>query len=185
MHEKTKYFPFLPDKRTIKVEDFSPYMMKNKPEKYEPTEKLIMYQTNKQRSFQHYRDLKFYLRHGIRIVKVHTVYKFKQSPWLSRYIKYSTEQRSKAKTEFEKHFYKLMNNSFYGRTIENIGKRLNLDLIDKSDTHRILNRQSKRYLSMTKLQNMKNLVCIHLIRKVFNLQNLFMLGLVCQIYQNS
>ena len=36
-----------------------------------------------------------------------------------------------------------MNNSFYGKTIENIRKRLNLDLIEKSDTHRILNRQSK------------------------------------------
>ena len=83
--------------------------------------------------------MKFYIRHGIRIVKVHTVYNFKQSPWLATYIKYNTEQRSKAKTEFEKHFYKLMNNSFCGKTIENIRKRLNLDLIDKSDTHRILN----------------------------------------------
>ena len=36
-----------------------------------------------------------------------------------------------------------MNNSFYGKTIENIRKRLNLDLIDKSDIHKILNRQSK------------------------------------------
>ena len=86
--------------------------------------------------------MKFYLRHGSRIVKVHTVYKFEQTPWLAKYIKYKTEQRSKAKTEFEKHFFKLMNNSFYGKTIENI-KRLNLGLIDKSDTHRILNRQSK------------------------------------------
>ena len=142
IHEKTKYFPFLPDKKTIEVDDFSTYMI-NKPEKYKPTEKLIMDQTNKQRYFLHYRDLKFYQRHGIRIVKVHTVYKFKQSPWLAKYIKYNTEQRSKAKTEFEKHFYKLMNNSFYGKTIENIRKRLNLDLIDRSDTHRILNRQSK------------------------------------------
>ena len=87
--------------------------------------------------------MKFYIRHGIRIVKIHTVYKFKQSPCLAKYIKYNTEQRSKAKTEFEKHFYKLMNNTFYGKTIENIRKRLNLDLIDKSDTHRILKRQSK------------------------------------------
>ena len=87
--------------------------------------------------------MKLYIRHGIRIVKVHTVYKFKQSPWLAKYIKYNTKQRSKAKTEFEEHFYKLMNNSFYGKTIENIRKLLNLDLIDKSDTHRILNRQSK------------------------------------------
>ena len=49
IHEKTKYFPFLPDKKTPKVEDFSPYMTTNKPEKYKATEKLIMVQTNKQR----------------------------------------------------------------------------------------------------------------------------------------
>ena len=118
-------------------------MMTNKPEKYKPTEKLIMDQKNKRRYFLHYRNLKFYIRHAIRILNVHTVYKFKQSPWPAKYIKYNTEQRSKAKTEFERPFYKLMNNSFYGKTIENIRKRLNLDLIEKSDTHRILNRQSK------------------------------------------
>ena len=143
IHEKTKHFPFLPEKKTIKVEGFSPYMTENKPEIYKPTEKLIMDQTNKQRYFLHYRDLKFYITHGIRILNVHTVYEFKQSPWLAKYIKYNTEQRKKAKTEFDKHFYKLMNNSFYGKTIENIRKRLNLDLIDKSDIHKILNRQSK------------------------------------------
>ena len=118
-------------------------MKTNKPEKYKPTEKLITDQTNKQSYFLHYRDLKFYIRHGIRVLNVHTVYKSIQYPWLAKYIKYNTEQRKKAKTEFEKHFYKLMNNSFYGKTIENIRKSLNLDLIDKSDIHRILNRQSK------------------------------------------
>ena len=118
-------------------------MTTNKPEKYKPTKKLIMEQTNKQRYNLHYRDLKFYIRHGIRTLNVHTVYKFKQSSWLAKHIKYNTKQRKKAKTEFEKHFYKLMNNSFYGKTIENIRKRINVDLIDKSDIHRKLNRQSK------------------------------------------
>ena len=51
LHEKTKYFPFLPEKKTIKVEDFSPYMTTHKPEKNKPTEKLNMDQTNKQRYF--------------------------------------------------------------------------------------------------------------------------------------
>ena len=101
-----------------------------------------MGQTNKQRYFLLYRVLKFYIRHGIRILKVHTVYEFKQSPWLAKYFEYNTEQRKKAKTEFEKHFYKLLNISLYGKTIENNRKRLNLDLIDKSDIHRVLNRQS-------------------------------------------
>ena len=143
IHEKTKHFPFLPEKKTKKVEDFSPYMTTNKPKKYKPAEKLIMDQTSKQRYFLHYRDKKFYIRHGIRILNVHTVYKYKQYPWLEKYIKYNTEQRKKAKTEFGKHFYKLMNISFKGKTIENIRKRLNLESIDKSDTHRKLNRQSK------------------------------------------
>ena len=159
-------------------------MTTNKPEKYKPTEKLIMDQTNKQRYFLHYRDLKFYIRHGIKILNVYTVYKFKQSPWLAKYNKYNTEQRSKAKTEFEKHFYKFMNNSFYGKTIESIRKRLNLDLIDKSDTYRILNRQSKLSFD-DKLQNMKNLICIHLIRNHSNLRNLFILDFVYWNYQNS
>ena len=82
-------------------------MTTNKPEKYKPTEKLIMDQTNKQRYFLHYRDLKFYMRHVIRIVKIHTVYKFKQSPRLAKYIKYNAEQRSRAKTEFEKTFLQI------------------------------------------------------------------------------
>ena len=81
----------MPDKKTMKVEVFSPYMTINKAEKYKPTEKLIMDQTNKQRYFLHYRGLKIYIRHGVRIVRIHTVYKFKQSPWLAKYIKYNTE----------------------------------------------------------------------------------------------
>ena len=51
-------------------------MTTNKPEKNKPTEKLIKDQTNKQIYFLHYRDLKFYIRHGIRFLKVHTVYEF-------------------------------------------------------------------------------------------------------------
>ena len=51
IHEKTKNFAFLLDKETIKLENFSPLMMKNKPEKYKPTEKMIMGQTYKQRYF--------------------------------------------------------------------------------------------------------------------------------------
>ena len=46
--EKTKFFPFLPDKKTTKLDDSSPYMINNKPGKYKPTEKLIMDQTKKQ-----------------------------------------------------------------------------------------------------------------------------------------
>ena len=72
IHKKTKHFQFFSEKKTVKVEDFSPYMTTNKPEKYKPTEKLIIDPSNKQRYFLHYRDLKFYIRHGIRILNVYT-----------------------------------------------------------------------------------------------------------------
>ena len=75
-------------------------MMKIKPKKYKPTEILIMDQTNKQRCFIQSRDLHFQKRNGIRIAKLHTVYKFKQSPWLAEYIKNKTKRRSRAKTDF-------------------------------------------------------------------------------------
>ena len=83
--------------------------------------------------------MKIYIRHGNRTVKLHTVCKFKQAPWLAKYNKYNTEQKSKAKTELEKHFHKLMNIPSYGKTFEKFKKRSNLDLIDKSHTHIILN----------------------------------------------
>ena len=51
IHEKRKNFPFFPDKKTFKIQDFSPYMMKNKPEKYKPTEKLIIDQKNNREIF--------------------------------------------------------------------------------------------------------------------------------------
>ena len=84
--KKTKHFPFPPDKKTIKVEDFSPYMMEYRTRNYKPSEKLIVDQTNKQRFFIPYRDLKFYIRHGIRVVNIFTVFRYKQS-WLAKYIK--------------------------------------------------------------------------------------------------
>ena len=76
-----------------------------------------------------------------------------------------------------------MNNSFYGKTIENIRKRLNLDLIDKSDAHRLLNRHSKLSFD-DEIAEYENLFCIHLIKKLSNLQNLFMLDFVYWNYQN-
>ena len=121
----------------------SPFMLESKAEKDKLTEKLTVDQINKQGYFIHYRGLKLYKRHGIRVINIYTVYESKQYFWLAKFFKNSTEQRIIAKIEFEKHFHKFRNISFYGKTVENIRKRLSFDLIDKSDTHRILNRRRK------------------------------------------
>ena len=152
-------------------------MMKYKPEKSKPTEKLIMDQTNKQREFIHSIDLKIYKRHGIRVLIIHTVYRFSQFFWLAQYNKYDTEERIKAKTEFENNFYRLINNSFHGKTVQFIRKCLNPDFIDKWDTHRILNWQSNWFFH-EKVQEIKKIIYIHSVKEVLNLQSLLTLGFV-------
>ena len=62
--------------------------------------------------------------------KVHRGIKFYQSPWMEPYIRKNTELRKTASSSFEKDFFKLMNNSVFGKTIENIRKRQNVNIID-------------------------------------------------------
>ena len=63
--------------------------------------------------------LKFYVRHGMVVDKVHEIVSFRQSKLLEKYITFNTEKRNLPKNDFEKDFYKLLKNSFYGKTLEN------------------------------------------------------------------
>ena len=71
--------------------------------------------------------LKFYVRHGRTVVKVHETVPFKQGMWLENYISLITRKRNKAKNDFENDFLKLLNNGFFGKMIENIPNRLKIE----------------------------------------------------------
>ena len=71
--------------------------------------------------------LKFFVRHGMVVEKIHEIKSFKQNKWLENYINFFTQKRQKVKNEFEKDFYKLLNNAFYGKTMENERNRLRLE----------------------------------------------------------
>ena len=67
----------------------------------------------------HIRSFKQVLDHGLILKKVHKVIQFNQESWLKEYIDMNTELRKQAKNDFEKDFFKLMNNSVFGKIKEN------------------------------------------------------------------
>ena len=129
--------------------------------------KLTPNLNNKTKYVLHHRNLKQYLSLGLKLTKIHRVIEFKQSKWLAPYIALNTDLRTKAKNNFEKDFFKLMNNSVFGKTMENIRKRRDIQLVTSE----------KKALKLIAKPNFKhrtifteNLVAIHMGRTkiVFN-----------------
>ena len=87
---------------------------------------------NKTNYVVHYRNLQLYLSLGMKLTKIHRVLTFKQSDWMEKYINFNTEKRMKAANDFEKEFFKLMINSFYGKAMENLLKRVNVRWINNA-----------------------------------------------------
>ena len=128
--------------------------------------KLIPTLSNKEKYVLHYRNLQLYLDLGLKINKVHRVLEFNQSPWLKQYINFNTKKRTQAKNSFEKDFFKLMNNSVFGKTMENIRKRVDVRLI--TDEKKLLKMVSKPTYVSSKIFN-ENLVAVHKIKETLTL----------------
>ena len=128
--------------------------------------KLIPTLSNKEKYVLHYRNLQLYLDLGLKINKVHRVLEFNQSPWLKQYINFNTKKRTQAKNSFEKDFFKLMNNSVFGKTMENLRKRVDVRLI--TNEKKLLKMVSKPTYVSSKIFN-ENLVAVHKIKETLTL----------------
>ena len=91
---------------------------------------------------------------------------FNQSPWLKQYIDFNTQKRTQAKNSFEKDFFKLMNNSVFGKTMENIRKRVDVRLVTSKE--KLSKLASKPTYVSSKIFN-ENLVAVHKIKETLTL----------------
>ena len=122
-------------------------------------EKLIPNLQDKNNYVIHYKNLMQCLKLGMKLKKIHRGIKFIEFAWLKSYIDMNTNLRTQAKNNFEKDFYKLMNNSVFGKTMENIRNRVNVKLVNTKEKLKKL--VAKPNYRSCKIFN-ENLVSVHM-----------------------
>ena len=169
LHDLHNDYPLAPEKIKVTYDMLSDYCKKIA-DKYNIStglvHKLIPTLGNKKNYVLHYRNLQLYISLGLKLTKIHRVLEFNQSPWLKQYIDFNTEKRKNAKNAFEKDFFKLMNNSVFGKTMENIRKRVDVRLV--TDEKKLLKLASKPTYVSSKIFN-ENLVAVHKIKETLTL----------------
>ena len=169
LHDLHNDYPLVPEKVKVTDSMLSGYCKKIQNKFKISTglvHKLIPTLCDKQKYVLHYRNLQLYLDLGLKLKKVHRILEFDQSPWLKQYIDFNTQKRTQAKNAFEKDFFKLMNNSVFGKTMENIRKRVDVRLI--TDVQKLKKMASRpTYVSCKIFSN--SLVAIHKIKQTLTL----------------
>ena len=130
LHESHNDYPLAPERLKVKKEWLSGYQTNLlEDDNILNTEKLVPNLMDKTKYVLHYRNLQLYLSLGMKLKKIHRILEFNEAPWMEPYIRMNTEFRKKSKSAFEKDFYKLMNNSVFGKTMENLRKRVDIKVV--------------------------------------------------------
>ena len=125
LHELHSDYPLSPEKLEISQNMLSKYCSDIADEygmKIGGVNKLVPNLGNKSKYVVHYRNLQLYLLLGTKLTNIHRILEFKQSDWLKKYIDFNTNKIKNAANSFEKDFFKSMNNSVFGKTMENLRK---------------------------------------------------------------
>ena len=162
LHDLHNDYPCAPEKIKVSDDMLSDYCREIK-NKFNISSgnvnKLIPTLNDKKNYVIHEELLKLYLNLGLKLKKVHRVLEFDEKPWLKPYIDFNTEKRKNSKNAFEKDFFKLMNNSVYGKTMENVRKRSNIYL--ETDPDHLLRQVAKPTYVSHKIFH-DNLVALHM-----------------------
>ena len=162
LHDLHNDYPSAPEKIKVSDDMLSDYCREIK-NKFNISSgnvnKLIPTLNDKKNYVLHEENLKLYLSLGLKLKKIHRVLEFSEKPWLKEYTDFNTEKRKNAKNAFEKDFFKLMNNSVFGKTMENIRKRSNIKL--ETDPDHFLRQTAKPTFVSCKIFH-ENLVAVHM-----------------------
>ena len=161
LHDLHNDYPLAAEKIKVTEDMLSPYC-REIAEKFKVkvglVKKLVPTLSNKEKYVLHYRNLQLYMSLGLKLTKIHRALEFDQSPWLKPYIDFNTKKRAEAKNSFEKDFFKLMNNSVFGKTMENLRKRQDIKLV--TDEEQLLKWTSRPSFISCKIFN-EDLVAVH------------------------
>ena len=169
LHDLHNDYPLAPEKIKVTEDMLSPYS-REIAEKFKVkvglVEKLVPTLGKKEKYVLHYHNLQLYMSLGLKLTKIHRALQFDQSPWLKPYINFNTKKRAEAKNSFEKDFFKLMNNSVFGKTMENLRKRQDIKLV--TDEEQLLKWASRPSFIRCKIFN-EDLVAVHKIKPTLTL----------------
>ena len=114
-------------------------------------DKLTPNLNKKTKYILHLKNLQLYLSLGLKLTKIHKVLAFDQKDWMRPYIDMNTSLRTASKNDFEKDFLKLMNNSFFGKTMENIRNRVDIRLVNEE-------KKAKKLIAKPTFEGRKNVL---------------------------
>ena len=157
LHDKHNEYPLAPERITV-----------NK------VKKLIPNLNSKEKYVLHHKNLRQYLSLGLKLTKIHRGLKFHEKPWMKEYIQLNTDLRTKGITDFEKDFFKLMNNSGFGKTMENVRNRVGIRLVNNEKKWNKL-AQKHNYKSANIFS--ENLVAVHMMKTSVKLNKPVYLGM--------
>lgn len=177
VHDLHNDYPLAPESVLVEEEMLSEYQKKlvnNLKIKDAKVPKLCPNLMNKHKYVLHYRNLKLYLDLGMKLTKIHRAIVFKQDYVLKDYVEANTKNRSKATNDFEKDFWKLMNNAVFGKTMENVRNRINFKLV--SDKTKFLKKVAKHNFERETIFN-ENLVGCHMRKTKVDLNKPIIVGM--------
>ena len=150
LHKLHNDYPLAPEHMTVTETMLSPFC-KSMNLKHAFVEKLLGTLQGKLKYKVHYRNLNLYVSFGMIILCIHRVLAFQQKPWLRPYVELNTHMRQQAKNDFEKDFFKLMVNAFFGKSMENVRKHRNVDMV--GDTTKLKKLLAKQQLEQFVIVN--------------------------------